>query len=292
MGSVRKNIEMLAVEPSIYYCLLSLQHLREFNLQIDIHSGDVLQDEKIITMRVPMLRGINSSLSLTNIGVEGFKQDEMFLPGGKFSPPSSLKYINPTFSAEEFPPQKNGEGELNVLLSRFTHIFSEDKYDIGCIRLQPQKVVLTSELPIALRPYRAPPQDNKEIEEQINKLLEANIIRPSHSPFAAPITLVMKKDEGKRTRMCVDFRKLNQITKTDSEPVPRIDALLDQLTQAKYFSTLDLTSGYWHIQIDDKDAEKLAFTSQFGLFEFLRLPFGWKNAPNIFQRTIRQILNK
>ncbi|GFX41031.1 retrovirus-related Pol polyprotein from transposon gypsy [Trichonephila clavipes] len=97
---------------------------------------------------------------------------------------------------------------------------------------------------------------------------------PSHSPYAAPVTLAYKKDEGKRSRLCIDYRKLNEITRKDSTPVPLIDFVIDNLTHAKFFSTLDLTSGSWHIKIHEKDAEKLAFTTNFGLYEWLRLPFG------------------
>lgn len=92
--------------------------------------------------------------------------------------------------------------------------------------------------------------------------------------------------------MCVDYRKINEICKTDKEPIPRIDGILDQLSQARIFSTLDITSAYWNIALEEKSKEKLAFTCNFGLYEFQVLPFGYKNSPSIFQRIIRQILNK
>lgn len=181
---------------------------------------------------------------------------------------------------------------VNELINQYSHVFAKNKFDVGEIKLDSPKVVLTSELPVSHRPYRTSPKDDVEIKKQLDALLTAGIIKPSHSPYSAPITLAFKKEDNAKTRLCVDYRKLNQITKTDCEPIPRIDSVLDKLTNAKIFSTLDLCSGYWHIKLEDKEAEKLAFTSNYGLFQFNRLPFGYKNSPAIFQRAIRQILHK
>jgi len=136
------------------------------------------------------------------------------------------------------------------------------------------------------------PAQEMEIKKQIEQMLKADIIQESTSPYSAPVTLAYKRDEGTKTRFCVDYRKLNQITRTDSEPLPLINSVLDRLLQAKYFSNIDMSSGYWHVLISPQDYEKLAFTTTFGLYEWKRLPFGWKNAPSVFQRTIRRILSK
>ncbi|GFV80681.1 retrovirus-related Pol polyprotein from transposon 17.6 [Trichonephila clavipes] len=160
------------------------------------------------------------------------------------------------------------------------------------LRVEPQRIILKSDLPVHLRPYRSSPIQEKEIKSQVEKLLQAGLIKESNSPYSAPVTLAFKRDEGKKTRLCIDFRKLNALCKVDSEPLPIMDSLLDKLARAKFFSTLDLASGYWHVPYHSKDTEKLIFCTNFGLYEWCRLPFGIKVAPAIFNRLIRRILAK
>ncbi|KAG1925888.1 hypothetical protein F2P79_025232 [Pimephales promelas] len=119
-------------------------------------------------------------------------------------------------------------------------------------------------------------------------MLEGGIIRESSSPWAAPIVLVQKKTGA--WRFCVDYRKLNSVTKKDAFPLPRIEDSLTSLTQAAWYSTLDLASGYWQVQVDDRDREKTAFTTPFGLFEWDRMPFSLCNAPATFQRLMQRCL--
>lgn len=181
---------------------------------------------------------------------------------------------------------------LREILRNYEHIFAKHKYDVGNIRIELQRIRLKSDLPISLRPYRTSQKEQTEINSQIQKLLEAGLIRESNSPYSAPVTLVMKRDEGKKNRLCIDYRKLNSIVKNEAEPLPRIDDILDKLSNAQYFTTLDLASGFWHIPIHPSDIEKLAFTTDSGLFEWTVLPFGVKTGPSIFNRTIRRVLNK
>ena len=117
---------------------------------------------------------------------------------------------------------------------------------------------------------------------------EEGVIQPSNSPWASAIVLVRKKDGT--LRICVDYRQLNSVTKLDTFPLPRIDDILDQLGNAKYFTTLDLAAGYWQIRVADDSIEKTAFISHGGLYEFRVMPFGLTNAPGVFQRLMQQVL--
>ena len=144
--------------------------------------------------------------------------------------------------------------------------------------------------PINQRPYRAPQVTRKLIEDQLQSMIEQGICVPSQSPWSSPVVMVKKKDGT--MRFCVDYRKLNEVTKKDSYPLPRIDDTLDALGGSAFFSTLDLKSGYWQVELDDESREKTAFVTHSGLYEFLVLPFGLTNAPSTFERLMDIVLNR
>ncbi|GFW62359.1 retrovirus-related Pol polyprotein from transposon 412 [Trichonephila clavipes] len=134
--------------------------------------------------------------------------------------------------------------ELREILSHYDSIFSKYKYNVGQIRVEHQRIILKSDLPVHLRLYRTSPIQEKAIKGQVEKLFQAGLIKESNSPYSDPVTLAFKRDESKNTRLCIDFRKLNALCKADSETLPFMDSLLDKLARAKFFSTLDLASGY------------------------------------------------
>ena len=134
--------------------------------------------------------------------------------------------------------------------------------------------------PINRPPHPLNPKDNDELKIQVQKLLDQGFIQASKSPFGAPVLFVKKKD-GKK-RLCMDFRGLNNITIKNSYPLPRVEELFDRLEGAKYFSKIDLISGYHQIRIKKEDVHKTAFNTRYGHYEFLVLPFGLTNAPATF----------
>ena len=125
----------------------------------------------------------------------------------------------------------------------------------------------------------------EEVTRQLKHMQDA---QPSSSPWASPVVIVRNKDGSHR--FCIDCRQLNAVTKSDTYPLPRIDDLLDQLGQCKYFSTLDLASGYWQIEVKPTSREKTAFVTPQGLYEFLVMPFGLTNVPAVFQCLMQRVL--
>lgn len=179
------------------------------------------------------------------------------------------------------------------IISSYSDVYTLPGDPLPATNLTNHKITLTEDKVINQKQYRYPEVHKEEVEKQINDMLEKEIIKPSNSPYNSPLWIVPKKTDAsgkKKWRIVIDFRKLNDLTKQDSYPLPNIDEILDKLGKARYFSAFDLTSGFHQIPLEDKSRELTAFSSNQGHFEFLRMPFGLKNAPATFQRMMDNAL--
>ena len=210
------------------------------------------------------------------------------------TPPTASQ---PSTSSRPDPPRRPSlpehlsllqQQQLNELFHEFGDVFSQGEDDLGSTLLL-EHTIETHGPPLR-QPYRRQnPAIRREEMAQVQQMLASDIIRPSNSPWASPVVMVRKKDGN--LHFCVDFRQLNSATVKDAHPLPRIDDILDALHGAKWFSTLDIKSGYWQEPITEQDKAKTAFRTSSGqLYEFNQVPFGLCNAPATFSRLMDRVL--
>lgn len=176
------------------------------------------------------------------------------------------------------------EALKSIILNDYVYVLDMNRrFDGHCMKIR-----LTSDTPVHCRPRRLSYRERQEVQKTIDELLAEGVIRPSDSPYASPIVLVRKKDGT--LRMCVDFRALNKVTVRDHFPLPVIEDCLEYLGGKKYFSTLDLKSGFHQVPMQDESKHITAFVTPMGQYEYNYMPFGLTNAPPVFQRFISTVL--
>ncbi|KAG1282954.1 hypothetical protein G6F66_011024 [Rhizopus arrhizus] len=179
--------------------------------------------------------------------------------------------------------------EKKALLIEFQDVFCNDlPPGLPPVRVVEHVIDTGDARPVNKPPFKMSPLELDELQKQLKELLSLGLIRPTTSPWGAPVLFVRKKDGT--LRMCIDYRAVNTLTQRLNTPLPRIDECLDRLGGAKYFSSIDLKSGYHQVRIKEGDVAKTAFNTRYGSYEFLVLPFGLTNSPPTFQKMMNSVL--
>ncbi|GBG92781.1 hypothetical protein CBR_g57131 [Chara braunii] len=194
-----------------------------------------------------------------------------------------LVYVSAASEPVKMPP------EIEGAVAKYPDLFEEPTGIVEREVVHAIEIIPGSSIPRG-RIYRMSPGELDELRRQLKELVEKGWIRPSVSPYGSPVLFVPKKKEG-TLRMCIDYRGLNAITVKNRESLPRIDDLLDRVQGCRYFSKIDLKSGYHQIAIRPEDQHKTAFQTRYGLYEFVVMPFGLCNAPGTFQHAMNRIFH-
>ncbi|GKC65079.1 putative reverse transcriptase domain-containing protein [Tanacetum coccineum] len=186
--------------------------------------------------------------------------------------------------------KKSDEKRLEDIpvVREFPEVFPEDLPGLPPVRqVEFQIDLIPGATPVARAPYRLAPSEMQELSDQLQELADRGFIRPSTSPWGAPVLFVKKKDGS--FRMCIDYRELNKLTIKNRYPLPRIDDLFDQLQGSSVYSKIDLRSGYHQLRVRDEDIPKTAFRTRYGHYEFQVMPFGLTNAPAVFMDLMNRV---
>ncbi|UYV85010.1 hypothetical protein LAZ67_X004243 [Cordylochernes scorpioides] len=327
LGKITKYQEMFVCDSPIEYLILGLPTFYIFKLQIDFSKNLLFQNYKFLysfnpktdnqksyatTLCIPDPYYVKNSSLLKINPLCNFNSFDIPTTNVKLIDPNSnpITDSNPFHSMRQPCSITNYNSYLDLskvdinpnfsnqtisdILHKYKNVFSKHNFDIGHIKTNPICISLLDNIPIAQKPYRTSFYNNAEIQKQITELLKYDIIRPSSSPYSSPALLVNKKSDNPNhpTRLCIDYRKLNQKTVPEHTPIPLIEQIIDRLSQSKIYTILDVKNAYWHIPIDEKDRHKTSFVTQLGCYEWNRLPYGLKNAPSQFERIMKSVFTK
>lgn len=227
--------------------------------------------------------------SVSNVSVIDSWTPDSSNKSGTQSSDVSIEELGVSIDKDNLTPEQLLE--VRKTLGNWSSIFSKGPTDLGKTDLVKHHIKLTDNTPFK-EPYRRiPPAIFEEVRQHLKEMLDAGAIRPSESPYSSNVVLVRKKDGS--LRFCIDFRKLNSRTIRDAYTLPRIDETIDSLIGARYFSKLDLRSGYWQVEVEEEDKYKTAFSvGSLGFFECNRMAFGLTNAPATFQRLMERCMGE
>ncbi|KAF4649734.1 hypothetical protein FOZ61_001037, partial [Perkinsus olseni] len=184
------------------------------------------------------------------------------------------------------------QNDLKRVITKWCRIFHLPGEKFEEIRGYKHHIDTGDHEPLYCTPYPLPESQVRFVKSEIDRMIAEGICRPSESSWSSPILVVAKKDEhGQkvRPRLVIDYRRLNSITRFDAYPLPQIETLLSRLNKKCFYSKLDMYSGFWHVGMAPDSISRTAFTTPYGIFEYLRLPFGLVGAPATFMRTVNSV---
>lgn len=193
-----------------------------------------------------------------------------------------------TFDFTDSPLSEEWKERITNKLNSIPEVFARGDLDYGHTTAVKYKIHLSDPTLFKQRVRPIHPSDYEAVRLHLKELLDAGIIRESESPFASPIVVVKKKNGS--IRLCIDYRKLNNQTIRDAYALPNIEDTFAALTGSKWFSVMDLKSGYYQVEVDEEDKYKTAFVTPMGFWEFNRMPQGVTNAPSTFQRVMEKCM--
>ncbi|KAL4100898.1 hypothetical protein QTP88_020923 [Uroleucon formosanum] len=261
-------------------CVLLIQNNDNIKHDHVTISKQDINEDVILANSISPVQGDKIISNVINISEQSFVIDELSTKNIKWEP---------------YDEKVEEKASIYELCSEYADIFFLERDKLGATDIVAHNINTSLNLkPMNIRPYRLLWAFQEEIEKQVKQMKQDKIIRNSTSPFNFPLVVVKKKNltnEGTpKLRICVDFRKLNEITENEAYGLPNLLEILESLGSSKYFSTLDLASGYHQIRINKVDTHKTAFSTKSGHYEYLRMPFGLSSAPATFTRAMKSVI--
>lgn len=272
IGGIVMPADLVIVQLKHHQVILGMDWLGKYKASLECHRGKVRFERAGQKLEFQGIRPMSGSLVVSAI------QAGRMLERGceAYLATISTTEVGKDMELNDIPVAREFEDVFAALQG-----LPPDRSDPFTIELEPGTA------PLSKAPYRMAPAEMAELKKQLEELLDKGFIRPSSSPWGAPVLFVKKKDGS--FRLCIDYRGLNRVTVKNKYPLPRIDELLDQLKGATWFSKVDLASGYHQIPIEPSDVRKTAFRTRYGHYEFVVMPFGLTNAPAAFMKMMNGI---